>query len=371
MNRRSFNQQSCGLLAMGGFMGGAFSSTALTNSDWRMPDESEVHARTWMAFATSSDIWGRGLLAKVQSNLMLIAKTIAKYEPVTMLVQNRDLGKAQALLGGYAKTAYDVQLLPSPLDDLWIRDTGCTFVVSSGGQPKKAGVNFNFNGWGRKQKHDLDAKVAAFVAGQAGAALIPSPLVLEGGSIEVDGQGTAIISESCVLIANRNAGVTKAQFEAQLKPLLGLSKIIWIPGIKGKDITDGHTDFYARFASPGVVLAGYDSDADSYDHSVTKANIAALKTATDAQGRALKIVTLTAPQEPRGTGDQFAAGYVGFYCCNGAIIAQEFGDADADRAAKLALQRAYPNRVIEQLNVDALASGGGSIHCATQQEPKI
>lgn len=349
----------------------ASASISTTINDWRMPDESEMHARTWMAFATSSDIWGRGLLAKVQSNLMLIAKTIAKYERVTMLVQNRDLAKAQALLGTYAKTAYDVQLVVTPLDDLWIRDTGCTFVVNAKSQPQKSSVNFNFNGWGGKQKYDLDAKVSTFVAGQAGVTLMSSSLVLEGGSIEVDGQGTAIISESCVLIANRNRGVTKSQFEAQIKPLLGLSKIIWIPGIQGKDITDGHTDFYARFASPGVVLAAYDSDPDSYDHAVTKANIAALKTATDAQGRALKIVTLTAPVEPRGTGDQFAAGYVGFYCCNGAIIVQEFGDVEADSAAKIAMQRAFPNRVIEQLNVDALASGGGTIHCATQQEPKI
>ena len=371
MNRRTFIQQFFGFLAVGGFMGEAFSSIPVAKSDWRMPDESEAHARTWMAFATSSDIWGRSLLSKVQSNLMLIAKTIAKYEPVMMLVQNRDMAKAKALLGTYAKTAYDVQLVIAPFDDLWIRDTGCTFVVSASGQPKKAGINFNFNGWGGKQKYDLDAQVSAFVASQADAALIPSSLVLEGGGIEVDGHGSAIISESCALIANRNKGVTKTQFEAQLKPLLGLSKIIWIPGIQGKDITDGHADFYARFASPGVVLAHYDSDPDSYDHAVTKKNIAVLKTATDAQGRALKIITLTAPLERRDNGDQFAAGYVGFYCCNGAIIAQEFGDPDADRATKLSLQQAFPDRVIEQLNVDALASGGGSIHCATQQEPKI
>ncbi len=369
MNRRSFNQLACGLLASGG---AAASTGASGQADtWRMPDESEVHTRTWMAFATSSDIWGRGLLAKVQNNLILIAKTIAKYEPVTMLVQNRDLAKAQALLGSYPKTAHDVQLLVTPLDDLWIRDTGCTFVVNSSGRPQKAGINFNFNGWGLKQKHDSDAKISAFVAANAGTVLLPTSLVLEGGSIEVDGLGTAIISESCVLIANRNKGLTKAQFEAQIKPLLGLKKIIWIPGIQGKDITDGHTDFYARFASPGVVLASYDSDTESYDHAVTKADLAVLRAATDAQGRALKVLTLTAPLEPRGTGDQFAAGYVGFYCCNGAIIAQEFGDAQADRAAKRVLQQAFPNRVIEQLNVDAIASGGGSIHCATQQEPKI
>lgn len=119
-------------------------------------------------------------------------------------------------------------------------------------------MNFNFNGWGKKQKHDLDAKVADFVIAQCRAKPIHTKLVLEGGGIEVDGKGTAIITESCVLNDNRNPGVSKADCEKELKALLGLQKIIWLPGIKGKDITDGHTDFYARFAKPGVVVAGYD-----------------------------------------------------------------------------------------------------------------
>jgi agmatine deiminase len=194
--------------------------------------------------------------------------------------------------------------------------------------------------------------------------------VLEGGGIEVDGEGTAIIAESCVLNNNRNPGVTKAAFEANIKAQLGLDKIIWIPGIAGKDITDGHTDFYARFAAPGTVLVGYDSDPGSYDHAVTLANKAALvAAATDAKRRSLKIVTLDSPTITRSTNPDFAAGYIGFYACNGAIIAPQFGDATIDLATKVKLQAAFPNRVIEQLNVDNIATGGGSIHCTTQQQP--
>lgn len=335
--------------------------------DWRMPDESEPHQRTWMAFGASEKIWGKKLLPEVQRNLATIALTIAKFEPVTMLVRQEDIAIAKKLLGDYQRSK--VNLVISPLNDLWIRDTSAVFIVNK--QAKKAAINFNFNGWGEKQAFDQDAKVAQLVADHAKVSLIETELVLEGGGIEVDGHGTAIIAESCVLNENRNPGVSKTQFESEIKNLLGLKKIIWIPGIKGMDITDGHTDFYARFASPGVVLAGFDSDPDSYDNAVTLANIAVLRKATDAQGKKLKVITLEAPAtvRPKYESKEFAAGYIGFYVCNGAVIMQEFGDKRADNKAKKALQRAFPNRKIVLLNVDGIAAGGGSIHCTTQQEP--
>lgn len=171
-------------------------------------------------------------------------------------------------------------------------------------------MDFNFNGWGNKQKHAHDAKVAAFVASRAGAPRLSTSLVLEGGGIEVDGRGTAIITESCVLNANRNPGVSKTSCEAELKRLLGLDKILWLPGIKGKDITDGHTDFYARFASPGVVVAGYDSAPHSFDHAVTKRHLALLREMTDARGNKLDVVVMEGPEtvRERHAGKDFAAG---------------------------------------------------------------
>jgi agmatine deiminase len=198
-------------------------------------------------------------------------------------------------------------------------------------------------------------------------------LVLEGGGIEVDGHGTAIITESCVLNENRNPGVSKAECERELKRVLGLEKIIWLPGIKGKDITDGHTDFYARFASPGVVVAGYDPDPESFDHAVTERHLDILRTASDVEGRTLEVVVLEAPSHVREkyANDDFAAGYINFYVCNGAAIAPEFGDPRADAAAKNALMRVFPGREIVQLNIDGIAAGGGGIHCTTQQEPKV
>ncbi len=332
---------------------------------WFMPDESDSHLRTWMAFGASQKIWGKKLLPEVQRNLATIALTIAKYEPVSMLVRQADLRVAQRLMGD------KVDLIVCPLDDLWIRDFGPVFVVTENGD--KAGVDFNFNGWGEKQDFDRDAKVAAFVTQRAGVRRVQTDLVLEGGGIEVDGHGTAIITESCVLNENRNPGVSKSQCERELKRLLGLEKIIWLPGIKGKDITDGHTDFYARFARPGVVVAGYDPDPKSFDHAVTKRHLEILRSATDVRGRQLELVVLEAPSSVREkyASDDFAAGYINFYVCNGAVIAPEFGDPRTDATAKRELQRAFPGRDVVQINIDGIAAGGGGIHCTTQQEPKV
>lgn len=363
MHRRQFLMSSLAL-SVTGLMGMSTNSFA-AQSAWRMPDESEPHTRTWMAFGASAGIWGKKLLPEVQRSLALIANTIVKYEPVSMLVREAELAVAEKLLND------QVTIVPYTMNDLWIRDTGPTFVVDDAGQ--KAAINFNFNGWGNKQRHDLDKGVAPWVAKQAGVKVLGTSLVMEGGCIEVDGHGTAIITESCVLNKNRNPNVSKDQFEDLLMPLLGLDKIIWLPGIKGKDITDGHTDFYARFARPGVVLAGYEPDPDSYEHELTLTHLDLLKSATDARGNKLQVIKLTAPSDLREDflNDEFAAGYIGFYVCNGAVIAQQFGDTKADAAAKAALQKAFPDRKIEQLNVDGIAAGGGSIHCATQQEPAV
>lgn len=330
---------------------------------WAMPDEAEPHKCTWMAFGPSKDIWGTKLLAGVQDNLATIAKSIAKYEPVNMLVREEDLAVAKQKCGP------DINLIVQPIDDLWMRDTGPVFVRNAKGG--KASIDFNFNGWGKKQAHAQDAKVATFVASKAGVPAIKSTLVLEGGGIEVDGHGTAIITESCVLNANRNPSIGKAQCEVELKRLLGLRKIIWLPGVSGKDITDGHTDFYARFVQPGVVIAGYDPDPKSFDHEVTKRHLEILRVATDADGKKLDVIVLEGPGtiRPKYANNEFAAGYINFYVFNGGVVLPEFGDTAADEKARAALQKAYPGRAIIQLNIDAIAAGGGGIHCTTQQEP--
>ena len=339
------------------------SRTKDATGPWVMPDEGDPHKRTWMAFGASERIWGRRLLPQVRRDLATIATTIAQYEPVSMLVRAEEMDQARGLIG----TA-NVELVEAPIDDLWIRDTGPVFVKNAGGW---GGVDFNFNGWGGKQEHRRDGKVAEFVAARAGVDVVHTELVLEGGGIEVDGQGTAIITESCVLNDNRNRGKSKADVETELGRLLGVRKVLWLPGIAGHDITDGHTDFYARFAGPGVVVAGLDTDPKSFDYDVTRRHLDVLHASTDAHDRPLQVEVIEGPSTLREKfeNDDFAAGYINFYVCNGAVIGPEFGDPDADSAAKATLERIFAGRKVVQINIDAIAAGGGGIHCTTQQEP--
>ncbi|MFF2088182.1 agmatine/peptidylarginine deiminase [Nocardia sp. NPDC058176] len=361
MRRRTFVQTT--MAALGSVLWVGCETQVDDTRTWLMPEEGQPHKRTWMAFATDADIWGADLVPEVQRNLATIATTIARYEPVAMLVRPDELPLAQRLIG----TA-NVELIPTDLDDLWMRDTGPVFVRSGSA---KAGVDLNFNGWGDKQPHRADAKVAEFVTGRAGSETRHTDLILEGGALEVDGEGTAIITESCVLNANRNPGWTKRDVEEELAYLFGITKVIWLPGIAGEDITDGHTDFYARFTGPGVVVAGLDNDPESFDYDVTRRHLDILRTATDVHGRPLRVEVLTGPSTVREQfgNDDFAAGYINFYVCNGAVIAPEFGDPAADAATAATLTRLFPGREVVQINIDGIAAGGGGIHCTTQQEP--
>ena len=309
-----------------------------------MPEEAEKHERTWMSFVANDYIWEEKQIPEVKRNLALIAQTIAKYEPVSILVSKNDKNEAIELLAELPTPKYPITLFETEIDDLWLRDTAPTFVYNQ--DHKKFGIDFNFNGWGEDQEHELDSKVTSFICKKNNIPILNTALILEGGSFEIDGEGIAILTESSVLNDNRNPNWTKTEVEEELKYLLGLEKIIWLKGIKGKDITDGHVDFYARFTSPGEIVVAFDPDETSYDHQVTKENINILKEARDLNDKAFKLNILEAPikiNEEFGYKD-FAAGYIGYYVCNGAVIMQSFGDENADRKAKKTLENAFPNK---------------------------
>lgn len=333
---------------------------------WFMPDEGEKHERAFIAFGAQDAIW-EDFTEDVQAALGRIARAIARFEPVTVFCRKSERSLAEEHCG-----SGNVTYVSAALDDIWMRDISANFVVDDNGA--LGAVDFNFNGWGNKQQHGKDAKIARRVASEAQASHLLSELVGEGGGIEVDGHGTGIMTESSWINSNRNPDWSKADVEHELKQRLGLRKIIWLPGIKGRDITDAHVDFYARFISPGVVLANLDTDPESYDHKVTLAHLEILKAATDADGRPLQVHTVSPPLKPRkskfnkGNGD-FAAGYINYFVINGAVIAPEFGDKAADEKAFDLLTRLYPDREVVQLNIDAIAAGGGGIHCVTSHQP--
>ncbi len=340
----------------------ATSTDTSPTTTWLMPDEGDKHLASWMSFNVSSEIWGSSMVPHVQDALAKIANTIILFEPVKVIVNQANLA--------VAKTKLDtrIELITAPADDLWIRDSGCITVRNKASQ--RQAVDFNFNGWGNKQAHANDATIASSMAKHMNLTHLRSKLVLEGGALEVDGQGTAIITESCVINNNRNPGWSKADIEKELFATLGIRKVIWLPGIAGKDITDGHTDFYARFVKPGVVLANLEPDPSHYDYAVTRQHLSLLQNAKDASNRALQIITLSPPSKvrPQFDGKDFAAGYINFYLVNGGLLCPEFGDAEADEKARTILTSLFPDRKVHMINIDAIAAGGGGIHCATQHE---
>lgn len=324
--------------------------------------ESEPHARTLMQWPVNLDVYDRRTLARTQDAIARIANTIAGYEPIVVMMAAEHQAAARKLL------SEDVEIWDIPTDDLWCRDSGPTFVRNAAGE--LAVAHIQFNGWGNKQPHANDALIAERVAERLGLPLLDTGLVGEQGGVEHDGAGTLLAHASCWANPNRNA-MSEEEIGALLLDALGGKKMIWAPGIKGKDITDYHIDALARFVAPGKVLIQLSEEIDPDDPWSVSGHetLAILREATDARGEAFEIVRLPDPIDIRSKQDDFVASYVNYYVCNGAIIAAEFGDEAADEEAKAMLQSLYPGRTVEMLNIDVIGESGGGIHCATQQQP--
>ncbi|MDH6577808.1 agmatine deiminase family protein [Kitasatospora sp. MAP5-34] len=329
----------------------------------RFGAEWENHVRTFMAWPATDGIWGDQLPA-IRQDIAGLARAIAGYEPVVLLARPEQADQAQQACGN------EVEVVPIPVDDSWARDTLPVFVEQSG---KLMGVDFNFNGWGNKQQHGNDAKVARAALAKYGIGRIETPVVAEGGSFETDGLGTVMITESAVVNDNRNPGRTRDQLEAEIVQALGVQKIIWLAGVRGKDITDAHVDSLVRFAAPGVVLldqAFPGTPPDVWSRSADQARTV-LADATDAHGNKLQVIDMPQPDPDRmtGRGDAFVSSYVNFYVANKAVFMPRFGDAQADDRAQGILRDHFPGRDIVPLKIDTIASGGGGIHCSTHDQP--
>lgn len=329
--------------------------------EWRMPDESHPHALTYMAWPTRR-IW-KSELGGVREDIAGIARAIAEFEPVTLLANERDVKAAQRACGA------GVTVVPTPVDDLWLRDTGPNFVLGAQGI---AGVDLNFNGWGDKQTHDRDGRVAAEILESKQIKRIQAPVTGEGGGIEVDGRGTLLATESCWVNSNRNPGKSREEIEHAMHALFGVSTVIWVKGTKGHDITDYHIDALARFSEPGVVVMSTPPEGAPQDVWKTAYQQArsVLEKTRDARGKPFEIVELPEATDLRGHGEDFLASYVNYYVCNGGVVIPRFGDTRADMNAASIVKELYPGRDVVQVRVDTLGEGGGGIHCATQQLPK-
>ncbi|MFE3072998.1 agmatine/peptidylarginine deiminase [Streptomyces sp. NPDC059247] len=365
-NRRGF-LVAAGLTAVGAALSTTAGGSALaagTAGTFRVPAEDVRHTRTWMTWPDSTAIWG-STLSGVQADIALIARTVAKYEPVVMCANSGSAAKARQLCGSTVTVITTI-----PVDDCWTRDTGPVFRTNGTGGLDAIGLNFN--GWGNKQTHAKDALVAGRIAAYVGVPISYAALVGEGGAVEQDGAGTLMATRSSLVNRNRNPAMTERQVETAVLAAYGASKLIWFDGVKGQDITDDHVDATSRFLGPGEALVQMPlaTDTDVYARDARQ-QYALLDAATTAGGVPMDVTQLQGPDydKIRSRSRDFLASYANYYLCNGAVISAHFGDTRADQAARATLARLYPDRVVEQLNIDRLGTGGGGIHCVTQQQP--
>jgi agmatine deiminase len=351
---------------------------------YRMPGEFEPHAGCWMAWPERPDNWR--LNAKpAQEAFAAVAEAVAACEPVTMAVSDAQFEHCRSLLSPA------IRVVEVSSDDAWMRDVGPTFVLDRAGA--RRGVDWRFNAWGGLRgglyfPWDRDERVARKVLEVEAADRYPAPIVLEGGSIHVDGEGTVMTTEECLLNRNRNPGLTRGQIEQALLDYLGAERVLWLGRGVPNDETDGHVDNLACFARPGVVLLTWSDDESDPQHAISRDALARLESATDARGRALEVVRVPSPGPlaltareadgvqvvagtlPRRAGDRLAASYVNFYIGTRRIIFPLL-DVRFDEQAAEALRSCFPDRHLVGVPAREILLGGGNIHCITQQVPAL
>ncbi len=348
-----------------------------------MPAEYAPHRGCWMLWPERTDTWRAGA-RPAQQAFAAVAEAISRFEPVTMGVSAQQLENARRMLPGR------VRVVEMASDDAWMRDVGPTFVVNDRTGAVR-GVDWQFNAWGGLSggiyaPWDRDEQVAGNVLELEQADRYEAPFILEGGAIHVDGQGTLITTEQCLLNDNRNPHLSKTQIENYLQSFLNLDKIIWLPEGVYNDETDGHVDNLCCFIEPGVVALTWTDDGEDPQHDISKAALDILTHTQDARGRQLIVQKIPQPgplfmteaessgiepgdtARPRRAGDRLAGSYINFYIANGGIVMPLFDDPH-DREAQRILCTLFPDREVVGVRARDILLGGGNIHCITQQVP--
>ena len=335
--------------------------TTPAEAGFRMPPEWGPHACCWMAWPCRPENWDD--LEAARATYVEVARAVARFEPVTMTANAEDERAVRQTFAG----VLDVDVVVVPSDDSWARDTAPTFVVD--GHGGLAGVDWRFNAYGGiYEEFGRTRGMARRILDLLGARRFAAPLVLEGGAVDVDGEGTVLTTPEVVLDPRRNPGLERDEAERLLCAYLGAEKVIWLSSALDHDNTGGHVDNLACFVAPGVVAALGCADRDDPQHAAVHENLARLRAATDAHGRALEVVELPMPARPGSRGRRLSPSYVNFYLANGGVVLPAFGDP-ADDDARDILTRLFPRRSVVQVPTLELAKADGNIHCITQQQP--
>jgi agmatine deiminase len=336
---------------------------------YRMPAEWALHAATWLAWPHKEASWP-GRLERIPPVFARMAALLAPGERVEINVNDAAMeAAAREALAGAGARAEAIGFHRFPTDDAWIRDHGPIFVNGPGGA--QAILDWEYNAWGGKYPpYDLDNQIPARVAALLGLARFQPGMVLEGGSIDVDGEGTLLTTEACLLNPNRNPALGRGAIEARLRDAFGVERILWLgDGIAGDD-TDGHVDDCARFAAPGVVVAAVEPDTSDANHAPLADNLERLRGFRDARGRRLELFTLPMPPALEYEGQRVPASYANFYIANRVVLMPAFACA-RDEVAARALERLFPGRSIAPVPARDLVWGLGACHCLTQQQPAV
>jgi agmatine deiminase len=350
---------------------------------FRMPAEFERHSGCWMLWPERSDNWRLGA-KPAQAVFAAIATAIAGSEPVTVGVSAAQFGNARARL------PRKIRVVELSSNDAWMRDCGPTFVIDHKG--RRRGIDWTFNAWGGLQgglyfPWDRDDEVAQKVLELEGVDRYRTPLVMEGGAIHVDGQGTCLTTEECLLNPNRNPHLSRADIEDQLRRYLSVSTVIWLDKGVYRDETGGHIDELACFTSPGHVALTWTDDRSDPQFEISQDAHRRLRHAQDARGRRLEVHKIHQPgplfmtaeeaagidahtgSHPRRAGDRLAASYINFYIANKCVVMPLY-DKRSDAQAMRALKRLFPTRTVLGVPTREVLLGGGNIHCITQQVPR-
>ena len=344
---------------------------------FHMPGEFEPHAGCWMAWPHRHDTWRNGAVP-AQHAFAEVAIATAQFEPVTMCVNAVDWPQARAVLPPH------IRVVEMASDDAWLRDEGPTFVVNA--QREVRGIDWQFNAWGGMYTpHEQDQLIAHKILEIERTPRYMCEMVLEGGAIHVDGEGTCITTEECLLNPNRNPSLSTGQIEAVLCEYLNVEAVIWLKhGVYMDDDTSGHVDNLCCFTQPGVVALLWTDDVSDPQYARSQDAYDRLSQTRDARGRRLQVVKLPMPtpmhfaadevagmsdgQVSRRAGTRMAGSYINFYIANGGIVMPAFGVPE-DETARDIIQSLFPERRVVPIYSREILLGGGNIHCITQQQP--
>jgi agmatine deiminase len=336
---------------------------------WRMPAETDVHERLWMAWPSGGYTLGAtdADAHEARSAWAAVAHAALRYEPVTMVVRPEDRAIAKAYLDGR------IGVVEAELDDAWMRDIGPSFVTDDDGQ--LGAVDWVFNGWGRQSwaSWEHDSKIGRTVAEAAGADVVVSALVNEGGGFQTDGLGTVLLTETVQLDPFRNPGLTRADVEAEFARTIGARHAVWLPRGLTRDSkefgTRGHVDLVAAIPSPGTLLVHVQYNPEHPDYEVSGELLEILRSSRTASGTPWNIIEVPAPQQLHDGEDWVDWSYINHVALNGGLVACSFNDPHDEKALRI-LADAYRGRHVTAVDARPLYARGGGIHCITQQQPK-